>query len=90
MKKKDFLIVVAAMLPLSVFAAGNPTVQESFNKLDSNQDGYISQQEAQADKQLTEDWSKVDTNKDGKIEESEFSAFEESMGSGSGEMPSSE
>jgi len=83
MNKKGFLIVAAVLFPLSIYAADNPTsqdtTQEMFNKLDSNHDGYISQQEAKADKKLTDDWSQVDKNKNGEIDESEFSAFEESQ-----------
>jgi len=81
MNKKDFMVLAAvALLPLGAYAAGSSsTMQENFNKLDTNQDGYISQQEAQADKQLTQDWSKADSNQDGQIDQSEFSAFEESL-----------
>jgi Ca2+-binding EF-hand superfamily protein len=82
MNKKDFLIALVAVIsfPLGAFAAGTePSTQENFKQLDVNHDGVISQQEAQADKQLTKDWSKADTNKDGQIDESEFSAFEESL-----------
>ena len=86
MRKKGILLAAAVLFPLSIYAADNPTVQDSFKNLDKNQDGYISQQEAKADKKLTEDWSKADSNKDGKIEQSEFSAFEEGMESK--EMPS--
>jgi hypothetical protein len=91
MKKKDFLIVAAVvLLPFGAFAAEQgqqSTSQETFNQLDANQDGYISEQEAQADPQLAKDWSQADTNQDGKIEASEFSAFEESVQQGGG-MPS--
>lgn len=86
MNKKSFLIVAAVLFPLSIYAGEKSAAQETFNKLDQNQDGYISQNEAKADKRLSDDWSKADTNKDGKIEKSEFSAFEESMESGG--MPS--
>jgi Ca2+-binding EF-hand superfamily protein len=80
MNKKDFLIIaVLTLLPLGAYAAQSDTTRENFNKLDANQDGYISQQEAQADKQLTDDWSKADKNQDGQIDISEFSAFEESL-----------
>lgn len=81
MKSKEILIVVAvALLPLSAYAAEySSTTQEKFNQLDTNHDGYISQDEAKADSQLSQDWSRADSNNNGKIEESEFSAFEEEM-----------
>ena len=81
MKSQEILLVVAvALLPLSVSAAGySSATQEKFNKLDTNHDGSISQDEAKMDKRLSQDWSAADTNRNGMVEESEFSAFEEEM-----------
>ena len=82
MKLRDVLIgaAVVALFPFAVFAAGNQlSAQEKFKNLDTNHDGYISKEEAAANKWLSKDWSKADTNKDGKLEESEFSALEENM-----------
>lgn len=87
MKVRNALIVaVVALLPMSVMGAGAKSAQAMFNKLDTNQDGYISQDEAKADTQLSKNWSDADLNKDGKVEESEFSAFEISMEPASGTM----
>jgi len=87
MKLKGILIVTAAILPLSVYAAEyTSATQEKFNKLDTNHDGYISKEEAKADSHLSQNWSTVDPNNNGKISESEFSAFEEEMEPGG--MPS--
>jgi len=81
MKLKEIMLVAAVVLPLvpvGVSAAGNQTTdQDMFNKLDTNHDGYISQDEARSDRDLAKDWKSADTNKDGKLDESEFSAFEE-------------
>jgi Ca2+-binding EF-hand superfamily protein len=87
MKLKDVLIVaLIALFPLAVSAGEmQSTYKETFKKLDTNKDGYISKDEAMADKELSKDWSHADKNSDGKVEESEFSAFEENMKSG--EMP---
>jgi Ca2+-binding EF-hand superfamily protein len=75
--RKGFLIVAVALFPISQLAAGNtPTTQELFKSLDTNKDGYISQQEAKANPKLAKQWDSADANSDGKIEESEFSAFE--------------
>jgi Ca2+-binding EF-hand superfamily protein len=81
--RKEFLIAAAVMFPLAVFAGSDTpdtpttsTVQESFNSLDTNHDGYISPQEAKANTKLSDQWNTADANGDGKIEESEFSAFE--------------
>lgn len=76
MKIKSFLIVVAVMFGLNVSAGEKATTKESFNKLDKDQNGYISQQEAKDNKQLLEQWDSVDADADGKLEMSEFSAFE--------------
>lgn len=88
MKLKGILIVAAvAVLPLSAYAAEyTSATQEKFNKLDTNQDGYISQDEAKADSHLSQNWNAADPNNNGKINESEFSAFEEEMEPGG--MPS--
>lgn len=77
MKIKSFLIVAAVMFPLAVSAGEKSSTQDSFNKLDKNKDGVISQQEAKSDKQLTEQWDSADADSNGQLEMSEFSAFEE-------------
>lgn len=77
MKIKGFLIVAAVIFPLSSVAAGEkPTAQESFNTLDKNKDGYISQKEAQSYKELLDSWDTADADEDGQVQMSEFSAFE--------------
>lgn len=50
--------------------------QRRFNVLDTNGDGFISEQEAKAQQQLLEEWKKADLNSDGKIDQSEFSVFD--------------
>ena len=79
MKLKEIMLVaVIALVPVGVSAAGTKSSeQEMFNKLDTNHDGYISKEEASANKELTEDWKRADRNRDDKLDESEFSAFEE-------------
>jgi hypothetical protein len=76
MKIKTLFVVAAVAFPFCVFAGEKSSSQESFNKLDKDQDGYISQQEAKADKKLMEQWDAADTDDDGQLEMSEFSAFE--------------
>ncbi len=79
MKAKDILIIAAiTLLPIGAYAAeSHGTTKQMFNKLDTNHDGYISQQESKADADLSRNYNSADTNKDGKLEESEFSAFEQ-------------
>jgi hypothetical protein len=76
MKITSFMMVAAVMFPLTVAAGDKSTTQDSFNKLDQNKDGYISQQEAKENKNLIEQWESVDADADGQLEMSEFSAFE--------------
>lgn len=52
------------------------TAGADFSNLDTNQDGYISQDEAQAHQQLSSNWQDADRNADNQIDQSEFSAFE--------------
>lgn len=54
----------------------NKAHQRVFQKLDTNNDGVISREEAKRDPGLADHFSQVDHNKDRKIEKGEFSAFE--------------
>ena len=60
---------------------GQTTGQEvSFSDIDQNQDGYISQQEAQqASQQVSENFQQIDQNADEQIDRTEFAAFEQQM-----------
>lgn len=51
-------------------AARQPDV--TFNRLDTNKDGFLSRQEAGADKDVARLFGKADTNKDGKLTEDEL------------------
>jgi hypothetical protein len=77
---KFILAAVAMVFSLVVVAAEPETTEEAiaqnFEKLDTNQDGAISQSEAQSRKDLVDNWAKVDKNQNGKLEFSEFSAYE--------------
>ncbi|MEE9494201.1 MAG: hypothetical protein V3W04_12565 [Gammaproteobacteria bacterium] len=61
---------------------GEVATDNGFAALDTNTDGVISMDEAQAsESDLTDHWAAADTNSDGQLDASEFSAFE------LGEMP---
>ena len=47
-------------------------MQEKFDSLDVNHDGYIDKQEAAADTKLSKQLSKLDANKDNKLSMTEF------------------
>ncbi|MCU7810815.1 MAG: hypothetical protein KZQ77_06205 [Candidatus Thiodiazotropha sp. (ex Notomyrtea botanica)] len=65
---------------MALLAAGFFTVavagEDTFIKLDANEDGYISAQEAAADESLSQSWETTDANRDGQVDAAEFSAFE--------------
>lgn len=49
---------------------------QSFEQLDQDKDGKISQEEAGANLELTGYWVELDANKDGSLDVTEFSRFE--------------
>jgi hypothetical protein len=56
--------------------------QQQFQKLDTNSDGRISQDEAKADPQLEQQFSSADSNHDNAVDQGEFAQFEaQSQGS---------
>ena len=55
--------------------------QQQFQRLDTNNDGQISQDEAQADPQLSKQFSTADSNRDDNISKGEFAQFEAQSGS---------
>jgi hypothetical protein len=68
-------ILVAGALSLSapVGAGDDPT---TFETLDADGNGYISEKEAAARNDLLERWIVIDTNTDNQLDITEFSAFE--------------
>ncbi|HEV7608261.1 MAG TPA: hypothetical protein VGO61_13040 [Steroidobacteraceae bacterium] len=75
-------LTVAALLPLGAAVAGDQyggkdksgTTGATFDKLDTNRDGKISQAEAAADSNLV--FSSADTNGDGYLDKSEWRSHE--------------
>ena len=65
---------------MALVAAGFFTVavagEDIFMKLDANDDGYISAQEAATHESLSQSWEATDANRDGQVDAAEFSAFE--------------
>lgn len=75
MKKHIVAIACVAGFTAGQAIAGEKQ-DEMFKQLDTDQDGYISAEEAQAHGDLTSQWDSVDQNSDGQVDQSEFSAFE--------------
>lgn len=68
-----------ALLLTLFFAAGAYAGEKAgatFDKLDKNQDGQVSAQEASEHSKLNEMWTEVDRDASGTIDQSEFSAYE--------------
>ncbi|MDN5848090.1 MAG: hypothetical protein L0H63_00430 [Nitrococcus sp.] len=64
--------VLAVAIPGSAGAMHTP----SFNGMDQDKDGHISQQEAGAYSMLVEHFSRFDNDINGKLDQAEFSRFE--------------
>lgn len=75
MKKMQITKTAMALVAAGFFTAA-VAGEEAFIKLDVNEDGYISAQEAAADEPLHQSWESTDANQDGQIDAAEFSAFE--------------
>jgi hypothetical protein len=52
-----------------------PDVKKGFDELDTNSDGKISRQEAEADTVLSKNFARFDRNKDGMVSLTEFDRF---------------
>ncbi len=72
------LLIVMLSAMTSVFSAGEMTGKHEmrFDRLDSNDNGYISQAEAKDKHRVYYYYQRADINSDGHLDESEFSAFE--------------
>lgn len=52
----------------------------SFQVLDTDQDGYISQEEAQGRSDVAVNWRRIDRDESGQLDVVEFAAFERARG----------
>lgn len=81
MKKTLIVIAAATLIPLGAAVAGegrdkSGSMGPSFNTLDANRDGRISQAEAASDSTIM--FSSADSNGDGYLDKQEFRAAQES------------
>ena len=71
MTKKVFYATLATLF----LTTGTVCAGTTFETLDVDKDGAISQQEAEAMPELTEQFAKLDLNEDGKLDMDEFALF---------------
>lgn len=81
MKKTLIVIAAATLIPLGAAVAGegrdkSASMGPSFNTLDANRDGRISQAEAASDSTIM--FSSADSNGDGYLDKQEFRAAQKS------------
>jgi Ca2+-binding EF-hand superfamily protein len=76
--KKIVAIATGLVLASGIAFAGEGE-KKTFNDLDENQDGVITQSEASADQELVSEFTTADTNQDGYLTPSEFEALEGEM-----------
>jgi hypothetical protein len=74
--KRIICTITGLILGLGVVTALSAEEVKTFEDLDINADGYISKDEAAAQKSIKRNWAKVDADKNDRIDISEFSAFE--------------
>jgi hypothetical protein len=76
---KKILAIAGALALASGIAFAGEGEKKSFNDLDENQDGVITQSEAAAHQELVSQFTTADTNQDGYLTPSEFEALEAEM-----------
>ena len=74
--KRFICIITGLVLGLGVVTALSAEEVKTFEDLDIDTNGYISKDEAMAQKSIKRNWAKVDADKNGRIDITEFSAFE--------------
>jgi len=74
MKKSHVIIGIVTLTFTTISFAKDKEI--TFDQLDDDVNGYISQSEASHRPDLKKNWKEIDTNADDKLDISEFSAFE--------------
>ena len=78
--------IATALIVLSAGAvqAESP---KTFQSLDADANGYVSQQEAASNADISNRWNDLDKNQDQKLDSAEFSAFEMDSEGGMNQTP---
>ncbi|MEQ8205547.1 MAG: hypothetical protein RIA65_05170 [Woeseia sp.] len=77
--KKVLVTIGALTLATGMAFAGDTTEAKSFNDLDTNKDGVITQTEASVDRELVAYFSNADADQNGFLTPSEFDALKDEM-----------
>ena len=78
--------IATALIVLAAVAAQAETAK-TFQSLDTDANGYLSQQEAGSNPDIMNRWSDLDKNQDQKLDSAEFSAFEVDSGDSMNKTP---
>lgn len=73
MQEKLIMALIAAAFSTLAFAGDQ---KQTWNELDVDQNGFISQGEASTDQDLVTKWNDYDANQDGQLDQDEFAQFE--------------
>ena len=76
---KKITAIVGGLALASGLALAGEGQKSSFNDLDQNQDGVITQSEAAANQELVAQFSQADANQDGYLTPSEFEAVQDEI-----------
>jgi len=76
---KKITAIVGGLALASGLAFAGEGQKSSFNDLDQNQDGVITQSEAAANQELVAQFSQADANQDGYLTPSEFEAVQDEI-----------
>jgi Ca2+-binding EF-hand superfamily protein len=76
MKAINLIAGLGAVLLSMPSMAEEMSQAEQFSKLDKDNDGYVSINEATGHNEMLKKWVDIDKDENGKLEFSEFSAFE--------------
>lgn len=70
-----FVLAIGCMATATAFAADD---RRTFESLDGDRDGFVSQSEVPADHPLARRFTAADTDRDGRLSRAEFEAYQSS------------
>ena len=76
------VITALSLLAGSAFGVAQAANIPSFDELDTNGDGYLTQEEVSVSEEVTAQFSTVDANQDGQLDQSEYELIASSSSEG--------